>query len=482
MPVIPFLDQLTLPLLLGCLWGIASWGWPVASVILMPLFFPLYLVKFSILGVPFTFVEWFIYVSFFTHFLKNLYLSRRHREGIFTQIAAYFRKRFGKKTYQDHPHELHAYSLWVPITLMVISVIISIFVVPDALDRKEVFGILKGWFIAPVMYFYLIIHVLPGLKSIRRCLEWYTISAVLLSVWGIAQWVSHATITLDGRVSGPFVSANYLALYIMPAVIFVAIRVWHMFFVTKEYNGVVGLFMKVFHAEEKISYLALSRYVLAGGIILFALYLTRSFGAFLGLSVALITYAIYHWFFSYWRMERKTALLRLIAFGLGVAFIAGVFFVTGDPGKFKQMFNFTGRSSSSVRVEVWTVAKKLIEEHPVLGIGPGRFEDEYTKRAPQILGKAPYEPNMLHPHNLLLMFWLSSGILGLVSFLWLIYLLFYTVFWLDKHDGRKRLAVICGAMLLGILVHGLVDTPLWKNDLALQFWMIAGIIGRLRYE
>ncbi len=482
MPIIPFLDQLTLPLLLGCIWGVASWGWPVASIILMPLFFPLYLVKFSIHGVPFTIAEWFIYVSFVTHFLKGLYLARKHREYMFSQFIAYVRRRFGKRAHQESPHELHAYSLWIPITLMVVSILLSLFVVPTAVDRKEVFGILKGWFIAPIMYFYLIIHVLPGLKSIRRCLEWYTISAVLLSIWGIAQWVSHATVTPDGRVSGPFASANYLALYIMPAVIFVAIRVWHMFFVPKEYNGVVGLFMKVFHAEEKISYLALSRYLLAGGVILFALYLTRSFGAFLGLSVALITYAIYHWFFSYWRMDRKTALLRLVLFGLGIVFIAGVFFVTGDPGKFKQMFNFKGQSSSSVRVEVWTVARELIEENPVFGIGSGRFEDVYAKRAPEILGKVPYEPNMLHPHNVFLMFWVSAGILGLVSFLWLIILLFHTVFWLDKHDGRKRLAVICGAMLLGILVHGLVDTPIWKNDLALQFWMIAGIIARLRYE
>ncbi len=89
---------------------------------------------------------------------------------------------------------------------------------------------------------------------------------------------------------------------------------------------------------------------------------------------------------------------------------------------------------------------------------------------------------MLHPHNLYLMFWLSTGVIGLVSFLWLIVLLFRTVFMIEQHDGRKRMAVICAAMLVGILVHGLVDTPIWKNDLALQFWMIAGIIGRLHYR
>lgn len=479
---IPFLDQLTVPLIVGILWGIATWGWPVASIILMPIFFPFYLVKFSIYGVPFTLVEWFIYVSFFVYFLKQWYLARKRHESFWAPIFLYARRFAKHRPFQDHPHELHRYSLWAPIALMVLSVILSIFVVPGDADQREVFGILKGWFIAPVMYFYLVIHVLPGLKSIRRCLEWYMIASVLLSIWGLAQRVSGFYLTPDGRISGPFASANYLALFIMPAIIFVVIRLWHMYFVPKEYSGVVGMFMRAFHAEERVSYLAVSRYAIAGVVMLIALYFTRSFGAFLGLFSALGVYAIYHWFFSYWKMDRRTALLRVVVFGLGLTFITSVFFITGDPGKFKQMFNFSGQSSSSVRVEVWTVAAQLIKEHPVTGIGPGRFEEEYARRAPEILGKQPYEGSMLHPHNIFLMFWLSAGILGLVSFIWLIVLLYYSLFWIAKGDGRKRLAVICGAMLFGLLVHGMVDTPIWKNDLALQFWMIAGIIARLRYR
>lgn len=459
---IPFLDQLTIPLLVGFLWGVSMWGWPVASIMLMPLFFPFYLVKFSIHGVPFTLVEWFIYVSFFIHFFRQFHLWRKHRD----------RGKFSSQSFL---------SLWAPIILLILTLAVSLFIVPTAIDRQEVLGIFKGWFLAPIMYFYLVIHVLPGLKSIRRCLEWYTISAVMLSVFGIAQRIFHITGTPDGRVPGPFSSANYLALYIMPAMIFVVIRLWHVLFVPKEYTGFVQLFMKVFHAEEKISYLAVARYALAGALILTALYLTRSFGAFLGLFVALVTYACYHWFFSPWRMSRRQAFWRFSLFGLGVAFVVGTFFVTGDFLKFRQLFNVSGQSSSAVRLQVWTVAERFIEEHPFFGIGPGRFQELYAERATQILGKVPYDMPMLHPHNLFLMFWLSTGVLGLIAFLWLIFLLFRIVYHIPGHDGRKRLGVICAAMLLGILIHGLVDTPIWKNDLALQFWMIAGIIGRLAY-
>ncbi len=466
---IPFLDQLTVPLIIGFLWGAATWGWPVASVMLMPLFFPFYLVKFSVYGIPFTLVESLIFVSFFAHIIKQYVLGLRRHTPLWSRVRDFVRPR------------MKASLLWIPVMLLALSLVISLFVVPDRASQREVLGILKSWFVAPILYFYLVIHVLPGLKSVRRCLEWYTISALLLSIWGILQFVFDAYQTPDGRVSGPFMSANYLALYIMPAIIFIVLRLWHLLCIPKVHTGIVGMFMKVFRVEQRVSYPSLIRYFFAGSVILFALYLTRSFGAFLGLFVALFVYSIYHWFFSPWKMKTKGSYLKFSGFVVVLFVVLSLFFVTGDPGKFQQMFNIKSQSSSSVRLEVWKVSAELIGEDPVFGIGPGRFEREYLTRAPEILQKEPYEKEMLHPHNIFLMFWLSAGLLGLVSFLWLIAMLFSIVFRISTDDGRKRLGVICATMLLAILVHGLVDTPIWKNDLALQFWMIAGIIARLRY-
>jgi hypothetical protein len=30
-------------------------------------------------------------------------------------------------------------------------------------------------------------------------------------------------------------------------------------------------------------------------------------------------------------------------------------------------------------------------------------------------------------------------------------------------------------MVVGIVVHGLVDVPYWKNDLSLEFWVLLGL-------
>ncbi len=478
------LHQLLIPGIILFLWGIVSWGWPVVSVILLSAFFPFYFgpVKFTIYGVPFTLIEWMIYVSFLVYIFRSFLSWRRLREGVMYNV----KKGFGILSQKHSSHHGWKRSLWTPIVFILIGLLlplISSFFEESSLagiDRHILLGILKGWFIAPLMYFYLMQHVLPGLKAIRRCFEWYTISAVFLSLWGIAQFVLHFVTTPDGRVSGPFESANYLALYIMPAAVFVSMRLWYIFSVPREYHGLIGLFRKIFHVDDALSPAVLIRYGLFGVILLVALYLTRSFGAFLGLFGSLFGYGIYHFFFSYWKVPFRKAMLWCAVVFVGLAVMGGIFFVTGDRGKFNQAFNVASRSSSSVRLQVWTVAGELIERNFFLGIGAGQFERLYARDASTILGHEPYEKTMLHPHNIFLMYWLSSGLVGLVGFVWLLVLLFVGIARMPRHDGVKRMALVCLTMLVAILLHGLVDTPIWKNDLALEFWMIVGALASLR--
>lgn len=462
-----FQYQFFLPILFFVLWGIVSYGWPVVSVVLLPLFFPLYfgVMKFSIYGIPFTLIEWMVYVTFLVSMLRS-FLEWRSRRGSF---FVRFRE----------SGTFHA-SFYFPVIFIFLGLFLGFFLMEDPQDVVRAFGIIKGWFVVPILYFFLMQRVLPGLKSVRRCFEWYAISAFVLSIWGVVQFFLDFTTTPDGRVSGPFESANYLAFYILPAIVFVLIRLWQLFFIPHEYNGLIGLFRKIFRIEESYSAVAVLWHAIFAIVMLFALYLTRSFGAFLALFCVFFGYALYHVFFSYWKFPRAKALFSISFALLALAIFSSVFFVTGDPGKFRQMFNLSGQSSSSVRFQVWDVSLHLIKEHPILGIGAGRFQGEYGRRAVSILGKAPYEATMLHPHNIFFMFWLSAGIFGLIGFLWLIVLFFYHVFRIPGHDGVKRLALVSGAMLAALLVHGLVDTPIWKNDLALQFWMIIGAVARLR--
>ena len=116
-----------------------------------------------------------------------------------------------------------------------------------------------------------------------------------------------------------------------------------------------------------------------------------------------------------------------------------------------------------MRLEIYEVAAGLISERPLVGVGPGLFQAYYQTEGPEILERAPMEWNIPHPHNVFFAFWLGAGLLGFLAFLVLLVLA----------HVRLTYPVIA---LWGILIHGFFDTPFWKNDLAMVFWVVIGAI------
>jgi len=130
------------------------------------------------------------------------------------------------------------------------------------------------------------------------------------------------------------------------------------------------------------------------------------------------------------------------------------------------------RSSLESRITIWHSASRILKDNPIFGIGQGNFQDkylEYQKYFPPYLEWA-----VPQPHNLYLAFWLESGILGISGFLLII------IVWIknitseikNQKNSRTLLAATLLSIILYILIHGLVDTPYWKNDLSVIFWII----------
>ena len=76
---------------------------------------------------------------------------------------------------------------------------------------------------------------------------------------------------------------------------------------------------------------------------------------------------------------------------------------------------------------------------------------------------AGYTEKLIYPHNIFLNFWTETGLPGLLAVLWIMVLAI-------KH-GLKKPSLFALA-LLPILIHGLVDVPYLKNDLAMLTWII----------
>ncbi len=447
------------------------------AVLWLSLFFPLYLVKGEFSGVPFTLTEVLIYVTafaFFLHWIFRVITPTGRFSGLFRGI----RELIAPKESFFHRYK----NLLIGVSFFVIAAFLTLLITQSELTlidgqtfpgMRVALGILKGWIVAPILYLILLLAVLRSSRQALHVLNGYTLSAVILGLWGLYQMLTHNYVTPDGRASGPFESANYLALFITPALLYTVIRLREAFFP---------------HRMEKMKMTEASLIVAAGLVLLCALLVTKSYAAMFAFFIS----AAFYFGLEYWGCIKKKirkglpwkfligALLSLLVIVVAVYFI--------DPTKWQAMFQFAQRNSSSVRIEVYTIAFGLLADNWLLGIGMGQFPAFYQIEAVTILGHVPYEWNMLHPHNLYLALWLNLGLLGFASFLFIVALALQQVwshcrqFAAEKLVNIGKMRVLAFSLLLVALLHGFFDTPFFKNDLSLLFWMIIALMFAVKEE
>lgn len=309
---------------------------------------------------------------------------------------------------------------WLIVLFLLSTVISSLF------GGSDSYGALKSWVLLPAVFFFLSFQVLAKSRQAQPILYWGLavglLTVVISGFWGVL--VHHHL-----RLTLPFNSPNAAALWLVP-VLFILM-------------------------DSPLS-LKLKRPVLIAGIL--ALLATRSVGGMLALLLAglLTAYVFYY---------HQQSLRRLWFLGATTAvLLLGFMSLTGV---FNRTLQKDGEASFQARYEIWTTAAGIIRAHPVWGIGPNRFEEVYPKTVNGYFVD-PIEWSVPQPHNLYLATWLSSGLLGLVSFLALV--------------GYSSYLAICRqryflfAALVAVLVHGLVDTSFWKNDLAIIFFFVLAAI------
>lgn len=393
---------------------------------------PTYLIRFKIFGIPTTVLELLIYL------------------GILIQIIIIFRSK---------EMNLKPSNIFIAIAVFLLAGVISTIISPD---KRTSLGILKGWLVDPILIFILIILNVKSKEDFAKIIYGLVIGASFVSIWGIFQIFgfsyllphqrtdpSFLSYLATGRAFGPFESPNYLGMYLAP-ITSLTIGYW---LKSKTLNP-------KFETNSKFQILNYKQIFLLFSIIisLLALLFTKSLGAWFGFGVA-ATFLI--WYFI---PKDKRVYFWLI---ISALFITGILLA--------ERFGVDRiRSSFANRVEVWQVSWYLIKKHPILGIGLGMFPKIYTQ-AISFVHFPPINWGQMHPHNIFLAFWLNTGILGLISFLWILYWFFKTAFKLLSSKLYPLSSVFVAAML-AILVHGLIDTTYWKNDLSLIFWALFGLV------
>lgn len=452
-------------------------------LVLMPVFFPLYLWKFDVFGLPFNVVEVMVYIAF------GLFVYVRLRgidESAFGDKLRNFFMR--KKTIKD-VFKTKLNTFFLPIFLLILASGFGLVVSYYGGEFRLALGIFKGWVVMPVLYGIMLVFTLNSLEDKKKIFYSYMFSTLILSVWALYQVISKDFVTIDGRASGPFASANYLALYIGPMVCGAFINFWQrvenkLFSIdTRDpRTGVAAYLGKFFDGETKDSHYDYAYFAFEVLVFLassLALMYSRSYGGMIGVVSAIFIYAVYEIFFSQYRRFYGSLFKKLVVICAGAVLIVTAMYSQIGTQKAKDFLQFDRQSSSSVRIQVWTVAGILIKENPLFGIGLGGFENAYKNNAKEILGVEPYEKEMLHAHNLILSTYLNVGIFGVVAVIWLFLAVFLRVGtkgFKSLNSAEKRFVSVIISMFIVIAIHGLFDQTFWKNDLALVWWTLIALI------
>ncbi len=364
---------------------------------------PFYWVRFSLCQIPTNIPEFLAILSILFFLIWNL---SNKETSLFNQSAIK--------------------NLRWPVGLILIGLALSYIFNQPTLSGL---GIIKSWFIIPLIFAFCLAKTRSASSTLSTQKILITIFGSLTLVAAIALiYKSLFLVTYDNRLASFYASPNYLAMLL-----------------------VIGLLAGIFLIAENNS-VRIKNYLLPGLIlILTALYFTFSLGNWIALTITL---------FIIFTPKKISRLLWLF-----FLFICLFFIFPSENVQERIVHMFGSRSSFNSRLMIWQSSLKIIQDYPILGIGPGNFQDtylQYQKYFPPYLEWA-----VPQPHNLFLAFYLQTSIFGLIGFIWL------SLVWLNQawKNQKKRFAGFFLAFILYTLIYGLIDTPFWKNDLSFYFWI-----------
>lgn len=352
-------------------------------------------------------------------------------EIILLFLIGAFSVAYGLRGWREGIQALKAWR-W-PTLAWFLASLLAVFVAPSLVSGL---GLWRAYVLEPLLIFTMLPMVLPRMEQRQRLQYSFFALVIPLVVWAVVQFITgqgiphpwNVSIENGRRATGPYPFPNALALMLTPiaTLLFaewmqVPKRAWLGFLFC---SACVGI--------------ALARSE-GGGVALFVT------GAFI-----LLGYS--------WGRKIVAAVTLLLA--------ALLSFSTHVRMMVVSELTFKGWSGQ-VRMIMWKETWQMLKDHWVTGAGfggyPALFDAYHKKRFIEIFQ---------YPHTILFNVWTETGIAGVMAFGWII------VTWIKERFQALRAsnyskAMIGLAPLLAILIHGLVDVPYFKNDLAMAFWLFA---------
>ena len=356
-----------------------------------------------------------------TTLLENLVLAT---------IALYLVARFreGSLRFNRSPYD-------IGIVLLLLSGVISVFV---AKDHRAALGLYRAYFIEPVALFYVAADLLRKRGDFRTLLIGFGIGTSAFAVMNVLVFAAAAfqnTLHVGAPPSFIYTSSNAVAMFLEPPGAFA-----------------IGLFLFADDRRDRLMGLAWAL------ILAVAFVLTFSRGGYLALALYGVLTVIKV------RPDLRRPLL-IVGVAVAVVVLLTVVLASTTP-LMKSRFSYRALNYTlQVRSAIFTATFHIIAAHPILGVGLGG----YVYNLHHFLE--------IYPHDVYMTFWVELGLLGLLAFLYILVTLGVSA-WraLSLTSGFEK-ALIWGVVGTVVLwgLHGIVDSPYWKNDMAVEFWLVVAI-------
>ena len=383
---------------------------------------PLYAVRWSYGPLPTTLLENLVLATIALYVLATLRallaVSAARDTAIRALLAGWSRTPYG-----------------IAIALLLLSGVISVFV---AKDHRAALGLYRAYFVEPIVLFYVAGDLLRRRADFRTLLMGLGIGTSIFAVMNVVVFAAAAfqnTIHFGAPPSAIYTSSNAVAMFLEPPAALA-----------------IGL---VLFADERRDRLMALAWAL---ILAVAFVLTFSRGGYLALAI-----------FGVLTVIKVRPDLRRPLLIVGIVAAAAVLLtvvVASTTPLMKTRFSYVALNYTlQTRAAIFTATLGIIAAHPILGVGLGGYV--YNLHGfPEI-----------YPHDVYMTFWVELGLLGLLAFLY--------VFVRVGVSAWRALSLASGfekALLWGVVgtvvtwaVHGIVDSPYWKNDMAVEFWLVVAI-------
>jgi O-antigen ligase len=296
-------------------------------------------------------------------------------------------------------------------------------------------------FVEPALFYWIIRYSKPDIKHLIYSL---IASALVVSIVGIFLFIrGEAVITAEEgarRLASVYGSPNNVAILLSRAIPFA-----------------LAFAFFPFRKQTPLWMIVLSIFVIT-------LLLTQSAGGLLiGLPTMFAVAAILRW--------KSKSLIPLAILSLAV--IVGFALLSQISPRFERLLDLTS-GTVFMRIRVWESSLDILSNHFGTGLGLDQFL--YSFRSEYVRPDAIADPDLSHPHNILLDFWIRLGFFGLI---WLIVTMwiFFRTAWHALHNLSTISAPVIGTILsmVTLLTYGMIDNSIFLPDMVIIFMFLVWI-------